>query len=690
MIVSILSYGAVADGKTDNHNAIQAAFDYAAANGDSVYIPPGTFAYSGNLTANGIAVAGSGDGSILKALTPANESVILTGSGGSIENLQLDGNNSAGRLDTFQSGMVWASGATNYTIQNVHINGSASVGIVSDNSSNGQVLNNTVENTLADSIHTTDGSHNITISENLVKNSGDDGISVVSYTGQPISHDITIQGNSVLNNVGGRGMSVVGGDNVTMTGNHVEGGSNGMAGIYISAEAEWHTQGVSNVTVNGNTLINAGGSASGHGAITVYNSQAGSETITGVVLENNQILNPEAAGVLITGAGPEQVTMTNNTLYANGHPMLTNGDSAASVTNTGSQTLASSAYPGPLVPSGGGIGSGGSTPAPTATATPAPAPTATATPAPTSTAAAGSDSIVIHASADGAATFHVLVDGKAVGTEQTATAAHDNGTWQDITLSGNFGLASGSHQIVLQADNASAATNTALYVGSMSVDGTVLPAISAVNTASAGHSDASDAPMLTSGSLTFSTGSAAVAAAVQTPAPVATTAPAPTTSTTAPAAAHDSIVIHTSADANTTFHVLVDGKPVGGEQTATAPHDAGVWQNITLSGNFGLSTGTHQVAIQTDTVTTGSNALYVGSLKVDGHRLAATDAVNTAGLGHSDPHDAPMLTNGTLTFTTGATHAEAAVPATASTGVSGHDSTPTLADLAHMDHYIHH
>ncbi|HLO79126.1 MAG TPA: right-handed parallel beta-helix repeat-containing protein [Magnetospirillum sp.] len=362
MSVSITSFGAVADGTTDNHDAIQAALDYAQAHGQSVLIPRGTFAYSGTLTANGITVAGTGDGSVLKALDPNQESLILTGTGGALHDFQMQGNNSAGRLTTFESGMIWVHDATGYTIRDVHINGSASVGIVSEHSSSGSVLNNTIENTLADSIHNVNGSHHVTIQGNRIMRSGDDGISVVSYGDLPIVHDILIQGNTVLDNVWGRGLTVVGGRAVTIASNHVEGGSAGAAGIYVAAESEYGTLGVSDVTVRDNTLIDAGGVFSGHGAITVYNSQAGSAVITGVILDHNQIVAPRADGVLFVGGGRIQTSVTANTVYGIGHTLIQIAAADTAVTQSGNRLRAEADFVTPLVPAGGGFGSGRGTP----------------------------------------------------------------------------------------------------------------------------------------------------------------------------------------------------------------------------------------------------------------------------------------------------------------------------------------
>lgn len=359
MSVSITDFGAVADGRTNNQKAIQAAFDYAKAHGESVVIPTGTFAYSGTLTANGIKVAGNGDGSVLKALDPHNEALFLTGNGGSFSNFQIQGNTSAGRLVTYETAAICVKGATNYTVENMHINGSASVGVFSTGSSYGKILNNTVENTKADSIHNTGGSHDLTITGNRIINSGDDGISVVSYKDQQISHDILIQGNTVLDNNWGRGLTVVGGNNVQIIGNHVDGGTADRAGVYIAAESEYNTYGVSNVLVRGNTLIDAGGTQSGHGAVTLYNSQAGSTVLTGIKVENNQIVDPRASGVLAVGNGQISASVTGNSMYADGNKFYNNLDPAASVTQSGNTSYPMSSYSTPLVPAGGGVGSGG-------------------------------------------------------------------------------------------------------------------------------------------------------------------------------------------------------------------------------------------------------------------------------------------------------------------------------------------
>ncbi len=346
---SITSFGAVGDGVTDNAAAIQNTFDYAASNRCIALIPAGTFAYSGAITATGIAVAGTGATSILAPLTLGNEALTLSGSGGSISDLVMV-STATERLTTPQSGMIWIDNATNYYVQNVLINNSSSVGIMSYNSSTGYILNNTIENTLADSITQINGSNNITVSGNRILNSGDDGISNNSYIGEPLVHDITVQGNTVLNNAGGRGLEVSGGNNISFTSNYVD-NLDGFADVYIASESEWSTQGVNNVTATRNSLLDGGPD---QGSLIIYDSQGSTYSIIGITVSGNQFVNPLYAAVEFAGNGSEiGIELENNTDYSTGE-FSVSGNASATSTESGNQILAPSAYTTALAPAGGG------------------------------------------------------------------------------------------------------------------------------------------------------------------------------------------------------------------------------------------------------------------------------------------------------------------------------------------------
>jgi hypothetical protein len=347
---SITSSGAIGDGTTDNLAAIQNAFNNAAANHCIALVPAGTFAYSGNLTATGIAIAGVGAASKLKPLSLRNEAIIMTGGGGSISNLVMVSAASS-RLLSQESGMIWIKDAENYYIENVLIDNSSSTGVMSENSHGGYILNNTVQNTLADSITQTLGSYNVTVIGNRILNSGDDGVSNNSYVGDPSAvHAITVQGNTVLHNKGGRGIEVSGGANISFTGNYVD-NLDGYTDMYIASEAEFNTQSVSNITVTGNSFQDGGPN---QGSAIIYNSQAGATTISNVTIHGNQFVNPKLSALEFAGNGSEtEISVDNNIDYStNQFSRISNPN--ASETETANQVLAPSSYTTPLVSAGGG------------------------------------------------------------------------------------------------------------------------------------------------------------------------------------------------------------------------------------------------------------------------------------------------------------------------------------------------
>jgi len=347
---SITSFGAVGDGVTNNAGAIQNAFNYAAANKCTALIPAGAFAYRGTLTARGIAVTGTGAASILKAQDTNNEALTLTGNGGSISNLVMIGTGNK-RNVTYQSAMIWVNHATNFTVQNVLINGGSCVGIFDAGGQAGLIQNNTVENTLADSITNTNGASNILIKGNHVIHSGDDGISNNSYLSDPVTvHGITIQGNTIVNNAWGRGLEVSGGTNITFQGNYVD-NLDGYADMYIASEAEWHTQNVATINVKGNTFMDGGPN---QGSAIIYNSEPGSTTVSGVTISGNQFVKPRLTAVQLAGKGSETGIVVQNNMDYSSSGFGFSSNSNASAIESGNQVVAPSAYTAPMVAPGGG------------------------------------------------------------------------------------------------------------------------------------------------------------------------------------------------------------------------------------------------------------------------------------------------------------------------------------------------
>jgi endoglucanase len=249
----------------------------------------------------------------------------------------------------------------------------------------------------------------------------------------------------------------------------------------------------------------------------------------------------------------------------------------------------------------------------------------------------GPDKLVLTMAEDayqGDAQFTVKVDGKAVGGTMTATGSNAAGASQAFTLGGNFGA--GLHDVAVtfinDAYGGTAALDRNLYVKAISYDGIVQ-----VGAAAALYSD---------GTSDFIVGTPTV---VATPTPVV-----------------DTLVLYVSEDAylgDAQFSVTIDGKAVGGTQTATGSHTAGDTMAITLSGIFGG--GQHSVAITFLNDATGGNYLLDRNLYVSGidynrvytgvnASLYSTGATSTTivGNGAPIPFPTPLVVTppGTLQF----------------------------------------
>jgi len=269
--VSIASFGAVSDGTTNNSTAIANAIASAKSLGLHVLVPAGTWAYGADIELDGVQMDGVGDTSILYALDYTHSAINLRGTGAAVRTMRLTGAVSPTRLSTLDSCHVVAFG-TQFTVSDLLIDGAGSVGVFSYGGTNGTITNCRVNDTKADSIHMTFASSNITVTGCTIQRSGDDGIAVVSYSNESICHDITATFNTILNNVGGRGMSVVGGRDVLYERNTITNSGVG-AGMLVAQESPpaSSTLGCLRITYQYNTVTNCGSSTTGHSAIFINN-----------------------------------------------------------------------------------------------------------------------------------------------------------------------------------------------------------------------------------------------------------------------------------------------------------------------------------------------------------------------------------------------------------------------------------
>lgn len=301
------TYGARGDGRTDDQRALVAAADYASHTGLPIVLRDGaTYAHSDVWELNGVTVTSLTRTSKLLATNTSSinpkHAVKLTGKGPRLLGVTLQSTWAGGRQDNAESSAVQVDGAEDFRVEDCAVLNAASVGIFSRSASqNGFIMRNVVKNTLADGIHTTDASSNITIGFNDVSNTGDDQISVVSYASYgPVANGIQIIGNRCSNSTA-RGICVAGGENVEVASNLVK--RSRMSGLLILSEMSGGgTLASTDVRMHHNTVLDCA-TDDGWRAIQVQ-GRTGQIIVRPSVCDNLVKFTPWAAAEAAAKGGP--------------------------------------------------------------------------------------------------------------------------------------------------------------------------------------------------------------------------------------------------------------------------------------------------------------------------------------------------------------------------------------------------
>lgn len=261
----------------DDTGAIQRALD-TLVSGDWLIFSPGTYEIRKHIVVHTDGVTLYGLGATIHAGNSVDGAILIQSDSVSIYNLKLD------QDSTTRQSTPWSGGISVFddrgggrrqvrgvTIQNNVVSNSAGAGIFLYKADHFTVANNTVIRSWADGIHMTSGSTHGRIIKNTVSQSGDDMIAVVSYAGarapvtaavrysqwaalaDALDRDIYIYGNRVSDQYWGRGISVVGGSDVTIEDNYVSRVPGG-AGVYIARETAYMTFGDHNILVRNNKI----------------------------------------------------------------------------------------------------------------------------------------------------------------------------------------------------------------------------------------------------------------------------------------------------------------------------------------------------------------------------------------------------------------------------------------------------
>lgn len=290
----------------DETAALQAQFD-GLRPGDSVRLEPRTYFHAGvlRITVPGIRI--DGNGATLAATNAATSAVQIDAPGVSLSGVTLSAPTDGPRGGGLDEHKLVVAG-DGVSVTDVTVDGSAAAGVFVDGAHQFRLTGVTVRDTLADGIHMTNGASEGIVDRPRTERTGDDGVAVVSYGTDDPCRGITVTGAVVEGTRWGRGISVVGGRDVTVRDIAVARTSG--AGVYIASEgAPYFTGSVAGVRVAGGTITGANTDpAVVHGAVLVYAGRAG-QAVTDVTVSDFTITatTPTAQRNVAVMAAPGRV-----------------------------------------------------------------------------------------------------------------------------------------------------------------------------------------------------------------------------------------------------------------------------------------------------------------------------------------------------------------------------------------------
>jgi hypothetical protein len=261
----------------DDTALIQTALDHLSR-GDWLVFRPGTYKINKHLTISVPGVTLYGKGVTIEATNPTDGALVISADDVSVfdftftqDSITRQSTPWSGGIAVYQMNRSSSPRVRGSLIQGNEIKSSAAVGIFIFRADGFTVAGNTVWRSLADGIHVTAGATSGRVIQNSVTQTGDDMIAVVSYTGQrgpqpaaeryqnwsqimtQLDDNIYIARNQVSDTYWGRGISVVGGSNITIENNKIS-RIPGAAGVYLQRETSFMTLGDYDILLRGNTL----------------------------------------------------------------------------------------------------------------------------------------------------------------------------------------------------------------------------------------------------------------------------------------------------------------------------------------------------------------------------------------------------------------------------------------------------
>ncbi len=269
---NVLAFGADPFGRRDSAGAIDRAIAFAQRHDLRVYIPPGTYQVNRHIIVDDVTIEGAGNwytvikGKEVALETPAPDGSVHTGVGfygkdasaGGSRNVHLSGFTIEGdvreRIDTDQVNGIGGA-MSDSTINGLYIR-HTKVGLWFDGPmTNVKVTNNIIVDQIADALNFHIGVTDSVVSNNFVRNTGDDGLAMWSEKSANARN--TFDHNTVQTPTLANGIAIYGGTDNTVSNNLVADpireGSGIHAGSRFGAEAF-----AGKLNITNNTVARAG------------------------------------------------------------------------------------------------------------------------------------------------------------------------------------------------------------------------------------------------------------------------------------------------------------------------------------------------------------------------------------------------------------------------------------------------
>ncbi|WP_329110691.1 mycodextranase [Micromonospora sp. NBC_01699] len=269
---NVLAFGADPTGRRDSAAAFDRAIGFAKLTRLKVYVPPGTYQVNRHIIVDDVTIEGAGNWyTIIKGREvaldpPAPDGSVHTGVGfygrdaadGGSDNVHLSDFAIEGdvreRIDTDQVNAIGGA-MSNSTIDGLHIR-HTKVGLWFDGPmTNVRVTNNVIVDQIADALNFHIGVTNSRVSNNFVRNTGDDGLAMWSETTANANN--TFDHNTVQTPTLANGIAIYGGTDNTVSNNLVADPIREGSGIQIGSRFGAQPF-AGHLWITNNTVVRAG------------------------------------------------------------------------------------------------------------------------------------------------------------------------------------------------------------------------------------------------------------------------------------------------------------------------------------------------------------------------------------------------------------------------------------------------